>query len=67
MTTTISSSAPPTSSPARRRRLLSLDNRFAAPVLITCILLVGQLSFGILESYTRTLLAIASSIATMPR
>ena len=30
--------------------------------MITGILLVGQLSFGILESYDRTLLAIASSI-----
>src|SRR5262249_16664854 len=45
------------------RRLLSLDNRFLAPVLITLILLVGQLSFGFLESYDKTLLAIASSIA----
>ena len=49
----------PRSGPAR---ILSLDNRFLAPALITGILLVGQLSFGILESYTRTLLAIASSI-----
>jgi enediyne biosynthesis protein E5 len=45
-----------------RRRLLSLDNRFLAPVLITGILLAGQLSFGILESYSRTLLAIGCSI-----
>jgi Na+-translocating ferredoxin:NAD+ oxidoreductase RnfD subunit len=43
--------------------LLSLDNRFLAPILITGILLVGQLGFGILESYNKTLLAIASSIA----
>ena len=52
------------SAPARLapRRLLSLDNRFLAPALITGILLVGQLSFGILESYDKTLLAIASSI-----
>ena len=64
MTTTISNQVldPAPSSPARRRRILSLDNRFLAPVFITLILLVGQLSFGILESYTRTLLAIASSI-----
>jgi Na+-translocating ferredoxin:NAD+ oxidoreductase RnfD subunit len=41
---------------------LTLDNRYLAPVLITGILLAGQLTFGILESYTRTLLAIASSI-----
>jgi enediyne biosynthesis protein E5 len=60
--TTMSNGVSSASSPAPRRHILSLDNRFAAPVLITCILLVGQLSFGILESYTRTLLAIASSI-----
>ncbi len=65
MTTTISTPilAPPTATPARRRRILSLDNRFVAPVFITLILLVGQLGFGILESYTRTALAILSSIA----
>jgi hypothetical protein len=40
-----------------------LDSRFAPPVFITLILLVGNLSFGILESYTRTLLAIATSMA----
>jgi enediyne biosynthesis protein E5 len=45
------------------RRFLSLDNRFLAPVLITCILLVGQLTFGLLESWTRTLLAIGTSVA----
>jgi enediyne biosynthesis protein E5 len=39
------------------------DNRFLAPVLITCILLGGQLSFGILESYPKTVLAIISAIA----
>lgn len=42
----------------------SLKNRFLAPVLITCILLVGQLTFGFLESYSRTALAIVVSIAT---
>ena len=51
------------SAAARRGRLLTLDNRYLAPILITCILLVGQLTYGILESYSRTLLAIASSIA----
>jgi len=39
-----------------------LDSRFAPPVFITLILLVGNLSFGILESYSRTLLAIATSM-----
>lgn len=41
-----------------------LDSRFAPPVFITLILLVGNLSFGILESYERTLLAIATSMVT---
>jgi Na+-translocating ferredoxin:NAD+ oxidoreductase RnfD subunit len=40
-----------------------LDSRYLPPIFITCILLAGQLSFGILESYTRTLLAIAVAIA----
>lgn len=55
------SPAPPTRGAPRRR--LAFDNRYLAPILITCILLVGQLTFGILESYTRTVLAIACSIA----
>jgi enediyne biosynthesis protein E5 len=42
---------------------LSLENRFVPPVFITLILLVGHLGFGILESYPKTLLAIATSIA----
>ncbi|MBV8436606.1 MAG: hypothetical protein JOY95_03740 [Silvibacterium sp.] len=41
---------------------LSLENRFVPPVFITLILLVGHLSYGILESYPKTLLAIATSI-----
>src|SRR3954465_2109711 len=46
----------------RIRRALSLDNRYLPPLLITCILLVGQIGYGFLESYSRTLLAIACSI-----
>jgi enediyne biosynthesis protein E5 len=42
--------------------MFSLDNRYLAPALITCILIAGHLSFGILESYQMTLLAIATSI-----
>ena len=42
------------------RRLL--DSRFTPPVFITCILLAGHFSFGMLESYQKTLLAIAASI-----
>src|SRR6202012_3229448 len=54
----------PIGPPARNwRRLLTLENRFIPPIFITLILLVGNLSFGILESYTKTLLAIGSAIA----
>ena len=45
------------------RRFFTLENRFVPPLFITLILLAGNFSFGILESYTRTLLAIGSSIA----
>jgi Na+-translocating ferredoxin:NAD+ oxidoreductase RnfD subunit len=48
---------------ARPRRWFSFDNRYLAPVLITCILAVGQYTFGFLESYTKTILAIGTSIA----
>jgi Na+-translocating ferredoxin:NAD+ oxidoreductase RnfD subunit len=46
-----------------RKRFFSFDNRYLPPVFITCILLAGQLSFGILESYTKTALAILTAIA----
>jgi len=39
-----------------------MDNRFMPPLFITLILLVGNVSFGILESYEKTLLAIVASI-----
>jgi Na+-transporting NADH:ubiquinone oxidoreductase subunit NqrB len=38
------------------------DPRFTAPILITCILLAGQFTFGFLESWTKTALAITASI-----
>ena len=34
--------------------VLTLDNRFLGPILITCILIAAHLSFGILEGYERT-------------
>ena len=49
--------------PAKRKSRFSFDNRYIAPAFITCILLVGHLTFGILESYQKTLLAIITSIA----
>jgi hypothetical protein len=48
--------------PARARRLVSIDNRFLPPLLITTILVTAHLSFGILEGYERTGLAIATAI-----
>ena len=61
--TTVSLTPPPSPS-GGWKQFVSLDNRYIAPIFITCILLVGHLSFGILESYQRTLLAIVVSIAT---
>jgi Na+-translocating ferredoxin:NAD+ oxidoreductase RnfD subunit len=46
------------------KRRFSLDNRFIAPVFITFILLLGHFSFGILESWKKTALAIIASILT---
>ena len=43
-------------------RFFSIENRYLPPLLITTILLVGQLSFGLLESFSRTALAIATAI-----
>lgn len=64
-------SQPAVSIPARRpagtpkwKQWLSRDNRYVPPVFITLILLGGQISYGILESYERTLLAIATAMAT---
>lgn len=39
-------------------RFFSIENRYLPPMLITTILLVGQLSFGLLESFKQTALAI---------
>jgi Na+-translocating ferredoxin:NAD+ oxidoreductase RnfD subunit len=52
----------PPQSPAQRKPLTIFDSRFLAPAFITCILLAGNLSFGMLESYQKTLLAILTSI-----
>ena len=49
---------------AGQSRRVRFDNRYVAPLFITCILLVGHLSCGILESYHKTALAIAAAIVT---
>jgi Na+-translocating ferredoxin:NAD+ oxidoreductase RnfD subunit len=52
---------------ANTRRRFRIDDRFIAPIFITCILVVGQISFGILDGNAgilKTGLAIVASIAT---
>jgi enediyne biosynthesis protein E5 len=60
----ISVAQPATVAAPAGRRGFTVDNRFLPPILITCILLAAHLSFGVLESYQRTALAIATAIAT---
>jgi len=43
-------------------KIFGIDSRYIMPALITVILLVGQLSFGILESYPQTITAILVSV-----
>jgi Na+-transporting NADH:ubiquinone oxidoreductase subunit NqrB len=40
-----------------------IDKRYLAPILVTIVLIVGQVTFGFLESWSRTALAIGTSIA----
>lgn len=63
------SAAPPlqpkdakTKPPSALSRFFSIENRYLPPMLITTILLVGQLSFGLLESFKQTALAIATAM-----
>jgi Na+-translocating ferredoxin:NAD+ oxidoreductase RnfD subunit len=53
-----------TPSPSVGVRSISIDKRYLAPLLITCILAAGQVSFGFLESYSRTALAIVVALVT---
>jgi Na+-translocating ferredoxin:NAD+ oxidoreductase RnfD subunit len=54
--------APHIKSQSPLARFFSADNRYLSPLFITLILLVGNLSFGLLESFSRTLLAIATAV-----
>ena len=47
---------------SKRPRRCAFDHRYLAPILITCVLVAGQLTFGFLESWSRTFLAIATAI-----
>jgi Na+-translocating ferredoxin:NAD+ oxidoreductase RnfD subunit len=57
-----STAATPTPAAAVWARWCSLENRYLAPMFITCILAAGQMSFGILESYLCTALAILTAL-----
>lgn len=48
---------------ARLKGFFALKNRYLPLFLVTCILLVGQMGFGFLESFSRTMLAIGCSVA----
>lgn len=43
---------------------MRFDKRYLAPILVSVVLVVGQLTFGFLESWSRTALAIGTSILT---
>jgi enediyne biosynthesis protein E5 len=49
--------------PPQWKTWLTLENRYIPPVFITLILLIGHLTYGILESYQKTLLAIGTAVA----
>ena len=56
------STAPPRPPAPRREVTFGLENRFLPPLLITLILVTAHLTFGILESFERTALAIVTAI-----
>ena len=60
-TLSASSTTPPSLS-GWVRWFFSLENRYLAPMFITCILAAAQLSYGVLESYSRTMLAIFTAL-----
>jgi hypothetical protein len=56
--------APGSSAQAPASPRFRIDNRYLAPILVTIVLVAGQVSFGFLESWSRTLLAIATAMLT---
>jgi Na+-translocating ferredoxin:NAD+ oxidoreductase RnfD subunit len=54
--------ATPVPGTGRARPRYEIDKRYLAPVLVTVVLIVGQATFGFLESWGRTMLAIVTSI-----
>ena len=59
---TIDAVAGAPAAPPKTPRRVRFDPRYLAPALITCVLVAGQISFGFLESWSRTFLAIATAI-----
>jgi Na+-translocating ferredoxin:NAD+ oxidoreductase RnfD subunit len=59
--TTDALAAQPISGGTSRPRF-QIDKRYLAPILVTVVLVVGQITFGFLESWGRTVLAIATAI-----
>jgi Na+-transporting NADH:ubiquinone oxidoreductase subunit NqrB len=55
---------PMAGAPSGWGKFFSLDNKYIAPIFITAILVVGNLSFGMLESYRKTGIAIIASLIT---
>ena len=41
---------------------MRIDKRYLAPILVTMVLVAGQITFGFLESWSRTMIAIATAI-----
>lgn len=66
MTPEITAPTPALKTPAASAlaRFFSMENRYLVPMFITLILIIGQVSFGFLESWSRTFLAIAVAILT---
>jgi hypothetical protein len=67
MTMPSSTDAPVSVAPAAAERTASgwssgIDKRYLAPILVTVVLIVGQLTFGFLESWSRTFLAIVTAM-----
>jgi enediyne biosynthesis protein E5 len=46
-----------------RSPVFRIDKRYLAPILVTIVLVAGQVTFGFLESWSRTALAISAAIA----
>jgi enediyne biosynthesis protein E5 len=59
----VTTAATPASA-AQGLRRFQFDKRYLAPLLVTMVLIAGQVSFGFLESWSRTALAIATAIAS---